>query len=141
MFVSQILKQKGDSVFTASPSDTIAAAAALMIARSVGSLVVVDVRLDVVGVVTERDVVRVVAQVGEGGLKRPVADFMSPPVFAKPSESVDELLARVTDRRTRHLPVLGEGKLAGIVSIGDLVKSKISETEAESDGLKAYISS
>jgi CBS domain-containing protein len=141
MLVSQILKDKGEAVFTASPSDTVAAAAALMVARRVGSLVIVNVRRNVVGVVSERDIVRVVAEMGEVGLKRPLADFMSPPVLAKPSESVDMLLARVTDRRTRHLPVLREGKLAGIVSIGDLVKSKISETEAEASGLKAYISS
>jgi CBS domain-containing protein len=61
-------------------------------------------------------------------------------VFAKPTESVNELLERMTDRRIRHLPVVTDGRLVGIISIGDLVKSKIAETEAEAENLKAYIS-
>ena len=80
------------------------------------------------------------AEQGAGGLTQPISSGMSRGVlFAAPSEAVHTLLERMTDRRVRHLPVISQGRLAGIVSIGDLVKSKIAETEAEAEGLKAYI--
>ena len=141
MLVSQILKQKGDAVFTASPTDTVAAAAALLHARRVGAMVVLDGAQEVAGIVSERDIVRIVAEKGADGLKCTVADCMTKDVvFAEPQETVDSLLGRITDRRIRHLPVCREGRLVGIVSIGDLVKMKIAETVAEAEGLKAYIS-
>lgn len=141
MLVSQILKDKGDMVFTASPGDTVAAVAALLLARKVGAMVVLTDERNVAGIVSERDIVRVVAEVGAEGLARPIAECMTREVvFAEPQESVDALLSRMTDRRIRHLPVCREGRLVGIVSIGDLVKSKIAETVAEAETLKAYIS-
>ena len=141
MLVSQILKTKGDLVFTASPSDTVAAVAALLHARKVGAMVVVDGDHDVVGIVSERDIVRIVAEEGGEGLKHPISACMTRDViFAEPTESVDSLLERMTDRRIRHLPVCMNDRLMGIVSIGDLVKTKIAEAVAEADGLKAYIS-
>ncbi len=140
MLVSQILKDTGDMVFTASPSDSVAAVAALLQARRVGAMVVLDEDRDVAGIVSERDIVRIVAERGADGLSQPISDCMTREVvFAEPQESVDELLTRMTDRRIRHLPVCLKDRLVGIVSIGDLVKSKISEVEAEADGLKAYI--
>ena len=84
---------------------------------------------------------RVVAEQGAAGLSQPMSSCMSRDViFAAPTETVQSLLERMTDRRIRHLPVLKDGRLAGLVSIGDLVKSKIAETEAEAENLKAYIS-
>ena len=140
MLVSQILKDKGDLVFTASPQETIGAAAALLHARRVGAMVVVDEAGAVVGILSERDVVRVIAEQGPGGLVKPIAACMTRDVvFAQPEETVDALLARMTDRRIRHLPVIKAGRLVGIISIGDLVKHKINEALAEADGLKAYI--
>lgn len=139
MLVSQILKGKGDLVFTAGPGETVGAVAALLHSRRVGAMIVVDGD-DVVGIVSERDIVRVVAEDGPQGMNRRVESCMTRDVvFASPAETVDSLLGRMTDRRIRHLPVLKDGRLAGIVSIGDLVKFKISEVEAEADGLKAYI--
>jgi CBS domain-containing protein len=141
MLVSQILKGKGDLVFTASPSETIGAVAALLHSRRVGAMVVVDGDHDVVGIVSERDIVRVVAEEGPDGLKKPVSACMTRDVvFAEPGETVDSLLGRMTDRRIRHLPVCVNHRLVGIVSIGDLVKVKIEESVAEAEGLKAYIS-
>jgi CBS domain-containing protein len=141
MLVSQILKDKGDLVFTASPHETVAAAAALLHSRRVGALVIVDDRDMVTGILSERDIVRVVAERGPTGLGEPISSCMSRDVvFASPTETVQSLLERMTDRRIRHLPVLKDGRLAGLVSIGDLVKSKIAETEAEAENLKAYIS-
>ncbi|WP_309604969.1 CBS domain-containing protein [Phenylobacterium sp.] len=139
MLVSQILRTKGDTVFTVSPSETIAAVAALLHSRRVGALVVLDAER-VAGIVSERDVVRAMAEGGGSALEKPVSAVMTRDVlFAQPGETVDSLLARMSDRRIRHLPVCKDDRLVGIVSIGDLVKWKISEVEAEADGLKAYI--
>lgn len=139
MLVSQILRSKGDTVFTVAPDDTIQSVAELLHTRRVGALVVLDAER-VVGIVSERDIVRMVADAKGDGLKRPVSSCMTKDVlYAEPGETVDSLLSRMTDRRIRHLPVCKAERLVGIVSIGDLVKSKISEVEAEADGLKAYI--
>ena len=139
MLISQILKTKGDTVFTASPYETVAAAAALLHARRVGAMVITD-RGDVVGILSERDLIRALAELGESALARPISECMTRNVlFAAPHETVDELLERMTDRKIRHLPVCVNGRLTGIVSIGDLVKHKIGEVVAEADGLKAYI--
>ena len=140
MLVSQILKEKGDLVFTVSPHETVTQAAALLHQRKVGAMVVVNQNDAVVGILSERDVVRVVALDGPAGLNRPVSSCMTRDViFALPGETVDSLLGRMTDRRIRHLPVMNQGRLAGLISIGDLVKRKIAETEAETRELKAYI--
>ena len=139
MLVSQILKRKGDLVFTTSPSEPIAAVAGLLHQRGVGALVVLESG-QVAGIVSERDVVRAVAERGADALAAPVSSCMTKDVlFAEPDETVDSLLGRMTDRRIRHLPVCKKERLVGIVSIGDLVKSKISEVEAEAEGLKSYI--
>ena len=140
MLVSQILKSKGDSVFTISPNETIGSASSLLHSRKVGALVVQDQADKVVGIISERDVVRAVAEGGAAALLQPVSRSMSAEViFADPTESVDALLTRMTDRRIRHLPVCREHRLVGIVSIGDLVKVKIAEAEHEAETLKNYI--
>ncbi|WP_334164441.1 CBS domain-containing protein [Phenylobacterium sp.] len=139
MLVSQILRSKGDLVFTARPEETVGEVAGLLNTRKVGALVVLDAER-VVGIVSERDIVRALADGGAEALSRPVSSCMTKDVlYAEPGETVDQLLSRMTDRRIRHLPVCRNERLVGIVSIGDLVKSKISEVEAEADGLKAYI--
>ncbi len=140
MLVSQILKQKGDLVFTASPHETMGAAAALLHTRRVGAMVILDETDHVVGILSERDLVKAVAEQGHVCLTQPVSRWMTREVlFAAPHESCHALLERMTDRRVRHLPVVHEDRLMGIISIGDLVKTKIAETEAEAETLKAYI--
>lgn len=139
MLVSQILRAKGDAVFTVTPEDTVGQVAELLHSRRVGALVVMQGDR-VAGIVSERDIVRGVAGGDEKVTSRPVSAYMTEDVvFADPGETVDSLLSRMTDRRIRHLPVVQAGRLVGIVSIGDLVKWKISEVEAEAHGLKAYI--
>lgn len=139
MLISQILRTKGDMVFTVAPHAPLSEACELLRSRGVGALVVRDGAGPVQGILSERDVVRGVAD-GPEALGGPVSRCMTADVvFARPDETVDALLARMTDRRFRHLPVCEGGRLVGIVSIGDLVKAKISETEAEAEGLKAYI--
>ncbi len=140
MLIGQILKSKGGSVFTVSPEDTAFAAAALLYERKVGALVVSGEAGDVAGIVSERDIIGLLAKHGAGALAAPVSNCMTADViYAEPGESVDALLGRMTDRRVRHLPVCQNGRLLGIVSIGDLVKAKIAETEAEARSLKDYI--
>jgi CBS domain-containing protein len=139
MLVSQLLKSKGEAVFTALPHETLQGAATMLHARRVGAMVVMDGD-HVVGILSERDVVRAVSEQGGAALSRPISEVMSRDViFAEPKEPLDLLLERMTDRRIRHLPVCQDGRLIGIVSIGDLVKAKIAETEAEAQTLKAYI--
>jgi CBS domain-containing protein len=140
MQVSQLLKAKGDMVFTAAPEDTVAEVAAMLHARKVGAMVIVHGEREVAGIVSERDIVRVVAELGPAGLECPISQCMTRDViYAGLGETVDSLMERMTDRRIRHLPVVVGRHLAGIISIGDLVKSKIAETEAEAEGLRAYI--
>jgi CBS domain-containing protein len=140
MLVSQILREKGDAVYTAKPHDTVESAAAFLHTRKVGALVVMDDEGAVAGIVSERDIIRALAEEGASALARRLQTCMTRDViFAEPQETVDALMTRMTDRRLRHLPVCQNGRLVGIVSIGDLVKTKIAEVEAEADGLKAYI--
>jgi CBS domain-containing protein len=140
MQVAQILKTKGDMVFTVRPQETVAAAAALLHSRRVGALVVLNDADHVAGIISERDIVAICARIGGAALDRPVTACMTEKVeFAAPSDTIEALLSKMTDRRIRHLPVCEGGRLLGIVSIGDLVKWKIAEAEAEADGLKAYI--
>ncbi len=139
MLVSQILKTKGDRVHTAKPDETVAEAARRLEAEKVGALLVVDGG-GVVGIVSERDIVREVARSGPDALDAPVRNCMTAEVIrAAPNETVDALLGRMTNRRVRHLPVMEGEQVCGLVSIGDLVKHKISEVEAEAQTLKAYI--
>ena len=141
MLIAEILKDKGGDVFTASPSHSLSATIQDLHDRRVGALVVCEGDR-VVGILSERDLVRAVAADGAEALARPVSSYMTQDVvFADPGESVDTLMERMTDRRIRHLPVLQDSRLIGVVSIGDLVKCKIAEATFEADSMKAYIGS
>jgi len=140
MLVAEILKDKGDAVYVISPDLDLSQACAELDRRRVGALIVCSVD-KVVGVLSERDVVRAVARDGAAALSRPVQDYMtSDVVFATPGETVEILMGRMTDRRIRHLPVLREGVLAGVVSIGDVVKLQIEAATREAESLRTYIS-
>lgn len=139
MNVGMILKEKGAAVYTVTGETVLMAAAQDMTRRKIGALVVVAGEL-VVGVLSERDVVRCVALDGPEVLKRPVSSAMSAEVMTcGPADTIDTLMALMTDRRLRHLPVMEEGRLAGLVSIGDVVKARIAMAEAEATALKDYI--
>jgi len=139
MLVAEILKSKGDVVHVIAPDASLAQVCGRLNDLGVGALVVCsDDR--VVGVISERDVVQVLARIGPGALDHPVSDAMTRDVvFAEPGEAVADLMGRMTDRRIRHLPVLRDQRLAGVVSIGDLVKSQIAEARGEADSLRDYI--
>lgn len=139
MLIAEILKDKGGAVFTAAPADDLQSTVQALDDKRVGALVVCEGDR-VVGILSERDLVRAVAQHGHEALARPVQDYMTQDVvFADPTETVGVLMERMTDRRIRHLPVIQEGRLVGVVSIGDLVKSQIAEATFEAESMKAYI--
>jgi len=140
MTLEQILKDKGATVFTISANITLQQAARLLDEKKIGSVVATAEDGSLVGVLSERDITRQFARHGAEALTMTVADAMTRDVItAQPTESLDQGLARMTDRRIRHLPVCVDGKLVGLVSIGDLVKWKIHETEAEAEAMKNYI--
>ena len=139
MLIAEILQDKGGAVFTAAPADDLQSTVQALDDKRVGALVVCEGDR-VVGILSERDLVRAVAQHGHEALARPVQDYMTQDVvFADPTETVGVLMERMTDRRIRHLPVIQEGRLVGVVSIGDLVKSQIAEATFEAESMKAYI--
>ncbi|WP_292021622.1 MULTISPECIES: CBS domain-containing protein [unclassified Brevundimonas] len=139
MFVAEILKTKGNAVFSIAPERTVADACAALEERRVGALVVCDGDR-VAGVFSERDVVRALAADGAAALNRPVAEYMTAKViFAEPKEEMSALMSRMTDRRIRHLPVLEGERLVGVISIGDVVKCQIAEHAQEADSLRSYI--
>jgi CBS domain-containing protein len=139
MLVAEILKDKGDAVYAIRPDLRLSDACGELDRRRVGALIVCDGD-KVVGVLSERDVVKAVARDGKDALERPISEFMSTEVvFAAPAETVAVLMGRMTDRRIRHLPVLTHGKLSGVISIGDVVKCQIAEAEHEAQSLRTYI--
>lgn len=139
MLVAEILKSKGGDVFSVAPHITVSDACAELHSRRVGALIVCDGDR-VVGVISERDVVRAIATGGVAALARPVSDCMSREVvFAEPGETVAILMSRMTDRRIRHLPVLKDSRLSGVISIGDIVKCQIAEATHEAESLRTYI--
>ena len=140
MLIAHVIRDKGAAVHTLSADATLEQAAKELFARKVGALVVLDDSGALLGVLSERDVVREVAQRGASCLSESIGAAMSRGVItAHPHETVDEGLSRMTDRRIRHLPVIEEARLIGIVSIGDLVKHRIAAVEAEAAAMQAYI--
>lgn len=139
MLIEQILKTKGGEVLTIDAQRSLGDAARFLDDAKIGAVVAVN-DAGLAGVLSERDILRQVARHGADALQMTVEESMTRGVItANPTESLDQCLARMTDRRVRHLPVMRDGRLAGIVSIGDLVKWKIEETRAEADAMADYI--
>lgn len=139
MLVAEILKGKGEAVFTLSPDTLLIEACAELDRKRVGALIVCEGEA-VLGVLSERDIVQALSRDGAEALKRPASHYMTTEViFAEPAETVTVLMARMTDRRVRHLPVLRDSRLAGVVSIGDVVKCQIAEAVREAESLRTYI--
>lgn len=140
MLIAHVLRDKGAVVYTVRAEATLEEAARVLTEKKVGALVVIGESGAIGGVLSERDIVREVARRGSECLSDTIAGIMSRDVVtADPTETVDEGLGRMTDRRIRHLPVLESGRLIGIISIGDLVKHRIAAVEAEAAAMQAYI--
>ncbi len=141
MRVSEVLRRKGSDVVTIAPARTVRELLGLLAERGIGAVVVSDDAATVAGIVSERDVVRRLHADGDAVLDRRVADIMTAEVATcTPEDELETLMTTMTEGRFRHLPVLVDGRLAGVVSIGDVVKHRISEVQAERDQLSAYIS-
>lgn len=135
-----ILEQKGRNVITISPTVTLGAAAHVLEEHKIGAVVVVGMESRIVGIFTERDVVRAIGTAGKDAFDQPVSAFMTANVYrCREDTSVNELMEMMSSRRFRHVPVEDNGKLSGIISIGDVVKSRIREIEQEAEHIKAYI--
>jgi CBS domain-containing protein len=140
MILEQILREKGGEVYSVAESATLKEAADLLDARRVGAMVILGESGAIIGVFSERDLVRAIAKMGAAALKSTVADSMSRHVVtAKPSDTIEQTMDRMTDRRIRHLPVLEGSRLTGVVSIGDLVKWRLAEASAEVEAIRSYI--
>lgn len=139
--VRQVLEEKGHTVWTIGPDASVYDAVALMAEKEIGALPVVqDGRL--VGLISERDYARKVILRGRASKDTPVRDIMTARVvYARPDQTVEECMAVITDQRVRHLPVLENGRLIGLISIGDLVKAIIAEQQFIIDQLVQYIAS
>jgi len=140
MNVERILKNKGNWVATIEPQASLAEAVELLAGAHIGAVIVSDDGAGVDGILSERDIVTALARHGESLLSWPVGEVMTREVFVcGPSDTVGELMAEMTERRIRHFPVVDDGRLVGIVSIGDLVKSRLDEVEFEANSLRSFI--
>jgi len=138
--VVQILQQKGSEVWTVSPDTLVYRALQLMQDKGVGALIVVDDGGKIVGLISERDYARKVILEGRSSKETYTKDIMTKDLYVvKPETTVDECISLMTEKRVRHLPVLDKGKLAGLTSIGDVVKAIIKEQRIEIQYLNEYI--
>ena len=140
MQISQLLRHKGREVATIAGSESVRTALGLLAEKGIGALVVSSDGRHVQGIVSERDVARGLHNHGAGLLAEPVSSLMTAEVHTcTPASSVHDLAQTMTDHRVRHVPVVEDGKLIGIVSIGDVVKARLDELEAERASLVDYI--
>ena len=141
MKVSQLLETKGSDVSTISQERTVSDAIALLKERSIGALVVTGPKAPLVGMFSERDVVRALAVSGEKALIQKVSELMSRDVVTcTKSTDLNDLMATMTERRFRHVPVVENERLIGLVSIGDVVKGRLDELENDKRYLLDYVS-
>lgn len=140
MHVKAILDEKGRNVLTIRPDATLEEAARTLHENKIGALVVVGVNEHIKGILSERDIVNAIARHGSGALAKTVSAVMTSNVHRCTEETtIDALMSLMSEKRCRHIPVELNGKLAGMVSIGDVVKSRIREIEFEAEEIKAYI--
>lgn len=140
MTVAAILRQKGDEVISVHPADTIDCVATVLSERRIGAVLVRDAAGQVLGIVSERDIARAIALHGARTLEMTAAQLMTRVLYTvTPETTVSEAMSLMTEHRIRHLPVLDNGRLTGLVSIGDVVKARLMQQECEVDSLKAYV--
>jgi CBS domain-containing protein len=139
MNVATILKHKGGDVFTTTSDKSLLEIAKLLRQHGVGCIVIVGNDDKIAGIVSERDLLRAIGQAGPKVLEQPVSDFMTKTVItAREADTVNHLMAEMTTRRFRHMPVVEKDRLIGLVSIGDLVKIQISEIDMEAAATREY---
>ena len=140
MFVSDILAQKGGLVFSVTPKTSVAQVSQQLSVRRIGSVLVLDAESSVLGIVSERDLVRAFASHGAKAMELEARQVMTRDVITcDPDDSIDQVMESMTRGRFRHLPVVRHGELLGLVSIGDVVKARLEEARHEAEALRAYI--
>ena len=140
MNVKHILERKGSAVTTIKPGATIAEAARLLAEARIGAIVVSEDGAGIDGILSERDIVRVIGTDGPAMLDRPVSAAMTANVVTcKPEDRLNVLMSMMTQRRIRHLPVVDNGRMTGVISIGDVVKERMDEIEADAAAMRDYI--
>lgn len=141
MHVAAILKEKGRAVETARAETTLIEAARKLASKRIGALVVTDRSGTVTGIISERDIIQALAAEGPASLDWPISEAMTRTVQAcREADTIDDVMSMMTARRIRHLPVVEDDTLCGIVSIGDVVKHHIAEVEMEATAMRDYIS-
>jgi CBS domain-containing protein len=140
MTVKAILTNKGSNILTIEPTADVAAAARILAERRIGALVVTGPERRVIGIVSERDLVRVLAERGPAALDLALTEVMTRKVATcSPADTISSIMERMTDGKFRHVPVVEQGRLAGIISIGDVVKYRLHQMEREQEALRDYI--
>jgi CBS domain-containing protein len=140
MDVAAILKQKGRAVTIATPIMTLMEVANKLAAKRIGAIVIVAARGEVAGIISERDIIRALSLVGPDCLTQPVWQSMTKKVVTcKETDTLKEVMAMMTARRFRHLPVMADDALVGIISIGDIVKHHVVEVKMETTAMREYI--
>jgi CBS domain-containing protein len=140
MTIASIIHGKPHRLITVAPDDTLQQAAEVLTRERIGALLVLKPNGDIAGIMSERDIVRAVGLKGTEVLSRPVAELMTKEVICcAPEDTVDQVMATMTERRFRHLPVRHGGRIVAMISIGDVVKQKVEEAESESQSLREYI--
>jgi len=140
MIVKAILSAKGDNVITIEPTATLDTAVKTLAKHKIGALLVLGPDRRVIGILSERDIVRVLAEQGAGVLTQPLAQVMTRKVVTcSQSDTVEVLMQRMTTGKFRHLPVVEQEQVVGVISIGDVVKHRLQEMEQEQAALKDYI--
>jgi CBS domain-containing protein len=140
MIVKSILSAKGSDVATIAPTATLAEATKILADRKIGALLVTGAGGRLTGIVSERDIVRALAEFGGGALQLPLTEVMTRKVVTcAPGDTVSVLMERMTAGKFRHLPVMDDADLVGIISIGDVVKYRLTELQFEQDAMRDYI--
>ena len=140
MFVRNILLGRRGNVVTIEPTADLAAAVRRLAERRIGALVILGADHRIAGILSERDIVRVLAERGPAALHEPVGEVMTRDVqTCSEDDTIENLMGRMTTGRFRHMPVVEQGKLVGIVSVGDVVKNRVEEIEREAAALRYYI--
>ncbi len=140
MRINDVIRRKGSTVSTVQPQATVTDLIELLAEKGIGSVVVSTAGDDVEGIVSERDVVRGLREFGPGLLDQPISSIMTADVHTcSPEDDLETVAHTMTDQRIRHLPVVVDGHLRGIVSIGDIVKSRMDELQGERDQLVGYL--
>ena len=140
MNVATILSEKGTDIVSANPDDSLLDIAKTLRKHRIGCVVLMDGKGAIAGIVSERDIVRAIADAGSEVLSTPVSRCMTKKVVTcSKSETIDAIMAAMTDGRFRHMPVVEDGALIGVISIGDVVRLRIAEAELEAAAMRDYI--